>query len=109
MIPEHSLFVGDHDNEDCRDAAEDNDDCQSEESSLCVANSLGSLLHTGYDVWRAYLEDSAAFTQVRLELLVDFQHIPIEKPEIYITLCEQEIEYFFYSLVYHIPKRDKNK
>lgn len=82
---EDSLFVGDHDDEDGRDAAEDDDDGQGQESSLCVAHSLGRLLHTGHDVRRANLEDTAALAQVRLELLVDFQHIPVQKSVVCVT------------------------
>lgn len=80
---EHSLFVGDHDDEDGGDAAEDDDDGQSQEGSLCVAHSLSRLFHTGHDVRRADLQDAASLAKVRLELLVDFEHIPVEKSVIY--------------------------
>ncbi len=76
---EYLLFVGDHDDEDGRDAAEDDDDGQGQESPLCVANSLSCFLHTGHNVRGADLEDAAALAEVRLELLVDFQNISIEK------------------------------
>lgn len=77
MRRKYSLFVGDHDDKDSRDAAEDDDDGQGQESSLCVAHSLRRLLHTSHNVWRADLKDASTLAQVRLELLVDFQHIPI--------------------------------
>lgn len=80
-----SLFVCDHDDEDRRDAAEDDDDGQGQESSLCVAHSLGRLLHTGYHIRRADLQDAATLAQVWLKLLVDFQHIPVEKSVVDIT------------------------
>lgn len=81
----HSLFVCDHDDEDRRDAAEDDDDGQGQESSLCVAHSLGGLLHTGYHIRRADLQDAATLAQVWLKLLVDFQHITVEKSVVDIT------------------------
>lgn len=74
------LFVGDHDDEDGRDAAEDDDDSQGQERSLRVAHGLGSLLHAGHNVRGADLQDAAALTQIRLELLIDLQHVPVEKP-----------------------------
>lgn len=76
---DRSLFVGDHDDEDGRDAAEDDDDGQGQERSLRVAHGLGGLLHAGHDVGRADLQDAAALAQVGLELLVDLQHVAVEK------------------------------
>lgn len=75
-----SLFVGNHDDEDGRNAAEDDDNGQSQESSFGVAHSLRGLLNAGHDVWGADLKDTASFAQVRLELLIDLQHIPIQEP-----------------------------
>lgn len=74
-----SLFVGHHDDEDGRDAAEDDDNGQGQERSLRVAHSLGCLLHAGHNVRGADLQDPAALAQIRLELLIDFQHVAIEK------------------------------
>lgn len=74
-----SLFVSDHDDEDGRDAAEDDDDGQGQERSLCVAHGLGCLLHTGHDVRGADLQNTAALAQIWLELLIDFQHVAVEK------------------------------
>lgn len=74
-----SLFVGDHDDEDGRDAAQDDDDGQGEEGSLRVAHSLSRLLHAGHDVRRADLQYAAALAQIWLELLVDFQHVAVEE------------------------------
>lgn len=76
---ERSLFVGDHDDEDGGDAAEDDDDGQGQERPLRVAHGLGGLLHAGHDVGGADLQDAAAFPQIRLELLIDFQDVAIEE------------------------------
>lgn len=76
---EDSLFVGDHDNEDGGDAAQDDDDGQGEEGSLRVAHSLSCLLHAGHDVRRADLQYAAALAQIWLELLVDFKHVAIKE------------------------------
>ncbi|TNN81788.1 hypothetical protein EYF80_007917 [Liparis tanakae] len=74
--------AGDHDDEDGRDAAQDDDDGQGQESALCVAHGLGRLLHAGHDVRGADLQNTAALAQIRLELLVDFQHIAVKKSAI---------------------------
>lgn len=74
-----SLFVGDHDDEDGRDAAEDDDDGQGQKRSLRIAHGLGCLLHAGHDVRGADLQDAAALSQIWLELLINFQHVAIKK------------------------------
>lgn len=79
---EHWLFVGNHDDEDGRDAAQDDDDGQSQQSSLGVAHSLSGLLHAGHDVRRSDLKDAPSLAEVRLEFFVDFQHVPIEESKI---------------------------
>ena len=75
----YSLPVGDDDDEDGGDAAED-DDGQGEERALRVAHRLHRLLHVGHQVRRADLQDASAAAQIRLELLVDVQQLPVQEP-----------------------------
>ena len=76
----HSLFVGNHDDDDGRDAAEDDDDGEGKQRPLCVAHGLGRLFHSGHDVGSADLQDVSSLTQVGLELLVDVHQLLVQRP-----------------------------
>lgn len=94
---ERSLFVGDHDDEDGGDAAEDYNDGQSQECPLRVAHRLGGLLHAGHNVGGADLQDAAALPQIGLELLIDFQDVAIE--ESVSRGGQQENQWMAYELI----------
>lgn len=77
---QYSLFVRHHDDENGRDAAQDDDDGQGQQRPLCVAHRLCSLLHSRHNVRRTDLQNPSSLTQVRLELFIDVQNLPIQKP-----------------------------
>lgn len=77
----HSLPVRDDDNQDGRDAADYDDDCESQQRPLGVADSLDSFLHARHHFRSSDLQDSSSRWEERLKLFIDVQEFPIQKPE----------------------------
>lgn len=75
------LSVGDDDDQYGRNAADDDDHCQSQERPLGVAHSLHSFLYAGHHLRGSDLQNSSAGWEKRLELFVYVQEFAIEEPE----------------------------
>lgn len=80
LFPFNSLSVGDDDDQYGRDAADDDDDCQSQERPLCVAHSLRGFLHAGHHVGGSDLQNPSTGREKGLELLIDVQEFTVQKP-----------------------------
>lgn len=76
----YSLPVGDDHDQDGWDAADNDDDCESQQRPLGVANSLGSFLNTRHHFRSSDLQNSSPRWEERLELFIDVQEFPIKKP-----------------------------
>lgn len=80
MNSSYSLSVGDNDNQNGRDAADNDDHCQGQQCSLCVAHSLHSFLYTSHHFRGSDLQNPSTGREKRLELLIDVQEFTIKKP-----------------------------
>lgn len=80
MNSSYSLSVGDNDNQNGWDAADNDDHCQGQQCSLCVAHSLHSFFYTSHHFRGSDLQNPSTGREKRLELLIDVQEFTIKKP-----------------------------
>jgi len=62
------------------DAADDDDNGQSQQRPLCVADRLHSFLHAGHQFRGSDLQNPPARREEGLELFIDVQQFTIQKP-----------------------------
>ncbi len=74
------LSVGDNDDQYGGDAADNDNNCQSQQRPLCVAYSLHSFLHTSHHFRGSDLQNPTTRREEGLELFIDVQEFTVEKP-----------------------------